>query len=235
MSITREKALIRVLGGCIENQRPSDKSDGCECFQITFVVSHNLKVQRITICREWARYMAGHRAAVEQRRVDTAWCDVVRELVIAEFECKHYCRTSWHYNIHSATLRDLIKPLGYFPAYFVETVMDNRYGCVTNAIPLRDMAERYFSEDIETSIGAGRYAHEWGYTASKWDHETIERNSSELRNFNLVLDRIASHSKAIASMKDHVKKRGTRAEDFAAVLLHVASTEALKKPKQPTQ
>jgi hypothetical protein len=221
-----------VIGGCIEMQRPSDTSTGCDCFQVSFIICHNLKSVRITMCREWARYMAGHLAISSRRHATDAWGQVIREAVQKAFPINYVVHHRM-YHIHSSTLRKLIEPLGYFPSYFDETVMDNRYGTIVNSIPLRDIAEQYFSEDIEEWKKVSYYKCQWTGPIDRLGGDVFDRNYEEHRKFRRVLDNIANHAKAIDSIKEHIKKRGTRSEDFAAVLLHLSSTEA--KTKQPNQ
>ncbi len=214
-----------VIGGCIELQRPSDKSIGCQCYQVSFIVCHNLRGIRVTMCREWARYMAGHRAISTRMTPDDAWGGVVRDAITKALPIGR-SRGGWQWNVRSKTLRELIEPLGYFPSYFEETVMDNRYGNITNAIPLKDIAENYFSDDFETMSKARRYSVEWMGDGDRIGRNVFDRNYDEYTKFKKVLENIANHAKAIDSMKQHVKQSGTLAADFAAVLLHVASTEA---------
>lgn len=142
-------------------------------------------------------------------------------------------RIGWKYNVRSSTLRNLIEPLGYFPSYFHETVMDNRYGTIINAMPLRDVAERYFSDDFETMYDALGYQKEWDGCADRIGLDVFSRNEEEYRKFRSVLRNIANHAKGIESMKQHVRERGVLAADFAAVLLHLTSTEARAKTQKP--
>lgn len=165
-----------------------------------------------------------------------AWGSIIRDVVCNHFAVeKNSAPGPWH--IQSTRLKDLIRPLGYFPSYFVETVMDNRYGTVQNAIPLREMAERnWYDPDDQSSVDnqlPSFYANQWEYGYSRLDSHVIERNADEFRKFRTVLDRIANHAKAIESMKESVRGRAATSEDFAAVLLHLTSAEKRKQQLKP--
>lgn len=222
---------IVVLGGCIENQRPSDPSDGCSCYQVSFKICHNFKVHRITVCREWARYMAGLRV-MERRRPEDAWSDVIKSVVRQRFPLhgNHYTRS---HEVKSSTVRGLIEPLGYFPSHFREIVMDCRYGTIMNCIPIREIGERVFSDkyNMDDPINLP-YRDKWYHGKNKWEKELIDANHKEWEKFRRVLDRIANHAKAIASMRESVRRKHySTAEDFAAVLLHLTAMEAKKNQK----
>jgi hypothetical protein len=153
-----------------------------------------------------------------------AWSDVITEEVRKALGIDNQEKPTSAWEIRSSRLRELVKPLGYFPSYFKETVMDNRYGTILNAIPLREMAERHWSDGSDKL--PWHYEDKWAYGMNKWDQNIIEKNESEYLKFRQTLDRIANHAKAIESMKDGVKKRATGKEDFAAVLLYLMSLEA---------
>lgn len=210
-------------------QRPSDRSEGCECYQISFAICHHLTVHRVTMCREWARYMAGHYVINGMCRSNEAWSKVVEEEVRKAYPVSSI-RPPRQWEIKSPTVRKLIEPLGYFPSYFSETVMDNRYGTISNAIPLAEIASKHFIDLDDANVATlHEYKDRWSGIYGRVDADVMDRNKAELRRFKRVLDRIAGHGKAIASMKESMKKAYTTKEDFAAVMLHITASEQHKQ------
>jgi hypothetical protein len=230
----REKIETVVLGGCIENQRPSDKSEGCNCFQVSMSICYKFKVYRVTICREWARYMACNRVPVYGHRTETAWGEVVTNAIKDHFSIIPVTQLRGIY-IRSKTLYNIVQPLGYFPSYFREVVMYNRYGYLVNQIPLTEIAERVYYDVYKPEERLpDHYEHHWELAHNKWDETSIGYNEQELKKFRRVLARIMAHGKSIKYMNDSVKKNYNEKEDFAAVLLHLSAMEAKAQLKTQT-
>jgi len=228
INIEGEKKVI--LGGCIENRTPLEKSDGCQCYQVSFKICYELKVYHVSICREWLRYVTAQRHRLlkysrndSQPRIDGA---IIKELILERF----HIRDKWHathlFQVRSKTISDIIRPIGYIPSHIVETVVCNKYCTIHNAIPVSRYIEMLSSTDIN----------EWGKVTSpyllgteicrypsKHEEDLIYHNKKYIFNVNKVIEKLCTWARL--NLKLYHDKYGNTKEEVAAVLLAVAAKE----------
>ncbi len=216
-----------VLVRCIDLKSPSDPSNGCECYQVKFVANVNLRRHYITMCREWLRYMAGM-ATVNNPH---PWASVIEEVMKAHFGLTGSRRTHLH-QFGSKAVKDICKPLGYFPDHFIEQVTDFKFGTLFNSIPLDDIIRGRFdyedpkSQDIFPRIPYYENGIEpWRMSVNEYDMQGD--NAYGFRKFCDVIRKLAEkRPKSVAMCEFSYTK-----EDIAAALLYFAAKDQQPNPQ----
>lgn len=176
------------IGGCILNRSPSDMHGAdCDCFKIEFLACSFGKAYRVQMCREWVRYMAEREqwfATHGNERTSNVVKRYVREALNAGDDMFR-----WHYTKRprSKVGKEVAGDYERLPTHFIEVVMDNRYGRLSQMIPCHIAAE------IGTpNIGP---INNWTGWVRGW-RDVIDVNRVMYRRFTKALERACCRTEA---------------------------------------